>query len=184
MRILVIIAALFLTACNTTQGISVYSFTNSEVESVLGKQLPKLSEKVSLMGLPVQFDVNDLSVNIGPDNRDVVVLGADSSAEINAFALKYPVRLKLQIEGSPFYDSEKKAVFLRNIKLLDSSVDAGGFKGNLVALDSQAMDVINAFLAVNPVYTLNMDDPKMMLLSKLPLDMKVVEGAIKLVPRL
>ncbi|MEL0657140.1 DUF1439 domain-containing protein [Pseudoalteromonas issachenkonii] len=184
MRILVIIAALFLTACNTTQGISVYSFTNSEVESVLGKQLPKLSEKVSLMGLPVQFDVNDLSVNIGPDNRDVVVLGADSSAEINAFALKYPVRLKLQIEGSPFYDSEKKAVFLRNIKLLDSSVDAGGFKGNIGALDNQAMDVINAFLAVNPVYTLNMDDPKMMLLSKLPLDMKVVEGAIKLVPRL
>ncbi|KAA1155636.1 DUF1439 domain-containing protein [Pseudoalteromonas sp. FUC4] len=184
MRILVIIAALFLTACNTTQGISVYSFTNSEVESVLGKQLPKLSEKVSLMGLPVQFDVNDLSVNIGPDNRDVVVLGADSSAEINAFALKYPVRLKLQIEGSPFYDSEKKAVFLRNIKLLDSSVDAGGFKGNIGALDNQAMDVINAFLAVNPVYTLNMDDPKMMLLSKLPLDMQVVEGAIKLVPRL
>ena len=184
MRILVIIAALFLTACNTTQGISVYSFTNSEVESVLSKQLPKLSEKVSLMGLPVQFDVNDLSVNIGPENRDVVVLGADTSAEINAFALKYPVRLQLQIEGSPFYDSEKKAVFLRNIKLLDSSVDAGGFSGNLGALDSQAMEVINAFLAVNPVYTLNMDDPKMVLLSKLPLDIQIVEGAIKLVPSL
>lgn len=185
MRVLLLIATtLFLTACNTTQGVSVYSFTNAEVETVLGKQLPKLSEKVSLMGLPVQFDVNDLSVNIGPDNRDVVVLGADSSAEINAFALKYPVRLKLQIEGSPFYDSEKKAVFLRNVKLLDSSVDAGGFKGNLAALDSQAMEVINAFLAVNPVYTLNMDDPKIMLLSKLPLDMKVAEGAIKLVPRL
>jgi len=184
MRILVIIAALFLTACNTTQGISVYSFTNSEVESVLSKQLPKLSEKVSLMGLPVQFDVNDLSVNIGPDNRNVVVLGADTSAEINAFAFKYPVRLQLQIEGSPFYDSEKNAVFLRNIKLLDSSVDAGGFKGNLGALDSQAMEVINAFLAVNPVYTLNMDDPKIMLLSKLPLDMKISEGAIQLVPSL
>ncbi|CAM3048500.1 MULTISPECIES: DUF1439 domain-containing protein [Pseudoalteromonas] len=184
MRILVIIAALFLTACNTTQGISVYSFTNSEVESVLSKQLPKLSEEVSLMGLPVQFDVNDLSVNIGPENRDVVVLGADTSAEINAFALKYPVRLQLQIEGSPFYDSEKNAVFLRNIKLLDSSVDAGGFSGNLGALDSQAMEVINAFLAVNPVYTLNMDDPKMVLLSKLPLDIQIVEGAIKLVPSL
>ena len=75
-------------------------------------------------------------------------------------------------------------MFLRNVKLLDSSVDAGGFKGNLAALDNEAMEVINAFLALNPVYTLNMDDPKMMLLSKLPLDMKVVEGAIKLVPRL
>ena len=184
MKIFVFISLLFLTACNSTQGISVYSFTNSEVESLLNKQLPKLSEKVSLMGLPVQFDVNDLSVNIGPDNSDYVLLGADSSAEINAFALKYPVRLKLQIQGTPFYDSEKKAVFLRNVKLLDSSIDAGGFKGNLAALDNEAMEEINAFLALNPVYTLNMDDPKMMLLSKLPLDMKVVEGAIKLVPRL
>ncbi len=184
MRFLLLITTLFLTACNSTQGVSVYSFTNAEVESVLAKELPKLSEKVKLMGLPVQLNVNDLSVDIGPDNRDVVLLGADSSAEINAFALKYPIRLKLQIEGSPFYDSEKKAVFLRNIKLLGSSVDAGGFRGNIGALDDQAMGVINTFLANNPVYTLNMNDPKMMLLSKLPLDMKISQGAIKLVPRL
>ena len=51
-------------------------------------------------------------------------------------------------------------------------------------LDNEAMDLMNAFLAVNPVYKLNMNDPKMALLSNLPLDLKVVEGAIKLVPRL
>lgn len=184
MKLLVFISILFLTACNSTQGISVYSFTNSEVESLLNKELPKLSEKVSLMGLPVQFNVNDLSVNIGPQNSDSVILGADSSAEINAFALKYPVRLKLKIQGSPYYDSDKKAVFLRNVKLSDSSVDAGGYKGNLALLDNQAMDVINTFLATNPIYRLNMNDPKIALLSKLPLDLKVVEGAIKLVPQL
>lgn len=182
MKYILLIGCLFLSACNTTNGVSVYSFTNSEIESVLNQQLPKLSEQVKLMGLPVQFDVNDLSVNVGPDNRDVVVLGADSSAIINAFAIKYPVRLKLQIEGAPFYDSEKKAVFLRNVKLLDSSIDAGGFKGNLGVLDDEAMKVINGFLAVNPVYTLNLNDPKVALLSKLPLDMKVEQGAIKLVP--
>ncbi|MCQ8877100.1 DUF1439 domain-containing protein [Pseudoalteromonas shioyasakiensis] len=182
MKYILLLGCLFLSACNTTNGVSVYSFTNSEIESVLNQQLPKLSEQVKLMGLPVQFDVNDLSVNVGPDNRDVVVLGADSSAIINAFALKYPVRLKLQIEGAPFYDSEQKAVFLRNVKLLDSSIDAGGFKGNLGVLDDEAMKVINGFLAVNPVYKLNMNDPKVALLSKLPLDMKVEQGAIKLVP--
>jgi hypothetical protein len=187
MKILLFISALFLTACNTTQGLSqgmsAYSFSNADVESLLQQQLPKLSEKLSLMGLPVEFNVNDLSVNIGPENRDVVVLGADSIANINAFALKYPVRLKLQIESSPFYDSEKKAVFLRNVNLLNSSVDAGGYQGNLAALDEQAMEIINRFLAVNPVYKLNMSDPKIALLSKLPLDMQVVNGAIKLVPR-
>jgi hypothetical protein len=136
------------------------------------------------MGLPVQFDVNDLGVNIGPDNRDVVALGLDSSAEINAFAFKYPVRLKLQIEGSPFYDSAKKAIFLRDIKLLDSSIDAAGFKGNLGLLNNEAMSIVNAFLAVNPVYTLNTSDPKIALLSRLPLDIKVVNGAIKIIPQL
>ncbi len=183
MRILFIICTVLLTACNSTQGIPGLSFTNSEVESVMTQQLPKLSKKMSLMGLPVQFDVNDLSVNIGPDNRDVVALGVDSSAEINALAFNYPVRLKLKLEGNPFYDSEKNAIFLRDIRLLDSSIDAGGFSGNLGMLNNQAMSVINAFLAVNPVYSLNMNDPKMALLSKLPLNLQVVEGAIKIIPR-
>ena len=185
MRILLLLTSLFLGACKTTdQGVSVYSFTNSEIEAALANQLPKLSEQIKLMGLPVDFAVNDLSVNVGPDKRDVVVLGADSSAVIKAFALKYPVRLKLQIEGSPFYDSEKKAVFLRNVKLVDTTIDTAGFKGSLNLLDDQAMQVINGFLAVNPVYKLNMNDPKVALLSKLPLDMKVSQGEIILVPTL
>ena len=184
MKILLLITALFFTGCSSTQGISFFSFTNADVQSLLRQELPKLSENVSVMGLPVQFNVNDLSVNIGPDNRDVVALGVDSSAEINAFAFKYPVRLALQIEGSPFYDSEKKAIFLRNIKLIGTNVEAGGFKGNLDVLNNEAMNVINSFLAVNPVYKLNMDDPTIALLSRVPLNMQVVEGAIQLVPRL
>ena len=184
MRILFIVASLFLTACSSTQGLSVFSFTNSEMETLLKQQLPKLSEKVSLMGLPVQFDVKDLSVDIGPENRDVVALSVDSGAEVNAFVLKYPVRLLLQIEGSPFYDSEQKAVFLRNVKLLDSTIDAGGYKGNLGLLNNEAMGVLNAYLANNPVYKLDMTNPKVAMLSKLPLDMKVEKGAIKLIPRL
>jgi hypothetical protein len=187
MRFLLLAATLLLSACNSTQnipGLSFYSFTNSEVETLLAGELPKLSEKITVMGLPVQVDVNDISVDIGPDNTDVVVLGADSTAQINVFAFNYPVRLKLQIQGSPYYDSQSKGVFLRNINLLDSSIDAGGYKGNIAALDNQVLDLINTFLETNPVYTLNTADPKIALLSKLPLDIQVTQGAIKLVPSL
>lgn len=184
MRILLIVTVLFLTACAGTHGLSVYSFTNSQLQSVLTQQLPKLRNDINLSGLPVEFLVNNLSVNIGPDNRDVVVLGIDSNAIIKAFLLEYPIRLSLQIEGSPFYDSEKKAIFLRNIKLLNSSINAGGFNGNLGLLDGEVTQVFNAFLAVNPVYKLDESNPKIALLSAIPMNMKVVEGAIKLVPRL
>jgi len=182
MRILLIVTALFLTACISTQGLSVYSLTNSQLESVLTQQLPKLREEINLRGLPVEFSVNNLSVNIGPDNRDVVVLDVDSSAIVNAFLLEYPIRLSLQIEGSPFYDSEKKAIFLRNIKLHVSSINAGSFTGNLGLLDGKVMQVFTAFLAVNPVYKLDENNPTIALLSSVPMNIKVVKGAIKLVP--
>ncbi|GAB2704739.1 DUF1439 domain-containing protein [Aliiglaciecola sp. 3_MG-2023] len=184
MKILFFIGALFLTGCATTQGLSVFSFTNAQVQSLLRQQLPNLSEQASVMGVPVELSVNDLSVNIGPDNRDVIALGVDSGAEINAFAFKYPVRLMLQIEGSPSYDSDKKAVYLRNLKLIDSTVEAGKYKGNLNVLNDQVMALINTFLATTPVYKLDMTDPRIALLSKVPLNMKVVEGAVQLVPNL
>ncbi|MFT5995508.1 MAG: hypothetical protein ACI9RV_001089 [Glaciecola sp.] len=55
-----------LTACNSSQGLSVYSLSNTDLDSVLVKRLPQLSRKVNLTGLSVQFDVNDLNVNVGP----------------------------------------------------------------------------------------------------------------------
>jgi len=184
MRALLLTISLLLTACAGTQGMSFYSFSNSDLGSVLNQQLPKLTKKTSAMGLPVEFAVQDVNVNIGPNMRDVIVLGFDASANISAFSLSYPVGLALEIEGSPFYDNKKNAIFLRNVKLLDSQIDAAGFSGNLGVLNAEAMSIINAFLAVNPVYTLNMNDPKMALLGSLPLDLKVSEGAIRLIPSL
>lgn len=184
MRVLLIAIFLMLTGCSATQGLSVHTFTNANAEAVLKQELPKLSKELRLMGLPVEFEVNALRVDIGPDNRDVVVLGFDSTAKISAFSFSYPVGLSLQIEGSPYYDSKEKAVFLRDVNLLDSSIDAGGFRGNLGVLNDEALALINAFLQDNPVYKLDMNNPKLALLSKLPLDMKITQGAIKIVPRL
>ena len=184
MRFLLLISTLILTACSSTQGLSVYSLSNSDLETVLDKQLPSLSKELRLMGLPVKFDVNALNVKIGPENRKVLELALDSSAEINAYVFKYPVGLKLTIEAKPFYDSKEKAIFVQDIKLLDSSIDAGGYAGDLRLLDNEVMSIINVFLSSNPVYRLNMNDPKIALLSKLPLNIEVVEGTIKLVPSL
>lgn len=184
MKFLMIITALFLSACSSTQGLSVFSFSNADAELALTDKLPTLEKKLRVMGLPVKFKVDELSVNIGPDKRDVVSVKVASSAEIDAFVLNYPVALMFQIEAKPVYSSKDKAVFLQDINLLDSRIDAGGFKGNLGALDKDVMALLNGFLAKNPVYKLDMNNPKMALLSKLPLDIIVREGAIEVVPSL
>ena len=74
MKVIFFAITLFLTGCASTNGIAVFSFSNAEVQSLLNKQMPNLTENVNLMGLPVQLNVNDINVNIGPDNRDVISL--------------------------------------------------------------------------------------------------------------
>jgi uncharacterized lipoprotein YmbA len=69
MRMLIIVTALFLNACTSTQGVSVYLLTNSQLEYVLKQQLSKLREEIYLRGLPVEFSVNSVNVNIGPNSR-------------------------------------------------------------------------------------------------------------------
>lgn len=184
MRILLVIATLIIAGCSATQGLSFYTLNNEDVAAVIKPRIPELTKNTRILGLSVALSVNDLNVNIGPENRDVVALAIDATANINAFAFEYPVRVTLGVEGSPFYDSEKKAVFIRDVNLLDSSIDAGGFKGNLGMLDKEFMALINAFLADTPVYELDLNKPKVALLAKLPLNIEVVEGAIKLVPRI
>ncbi|MFC4700646.1 DUF1439 domain-containing protein [Glaciecola siphonariae] len=180
---LLVFIVMLLNACSATKSLSVYSMSNADLESALRSQLPKLSDELSLMGLPVKFEVDEIDVNIGPNQSESVELSFDSSASIGAFGVSYGVGLDLKVEGSPYYDGEKKAIFVRNVRLLDSRIDAGGYQGNLGLLDDRAMELVNAFLSVTPVYTLNLDDPKVAFISKVPLDMKVSEGALMVVPR-
>jgi len=189
MRIIsVLLCCLYLSACDSTSSLasalSVYTINNAKAESLLKRQIPNLSQELKIMGLPVEFDVSKLGVDIGPDDRDVVQLDMQANAELKLLMISYPASVMLKVEGAPFYDSEQKAVFVRNVKLLDSSIDAGGYKGNLGLLNTQAMNILNAFLATTPVYRLDTSDPKIALLSKAPLDIKVSKGKITLVPKL
>ena len=59
------------------------------------------------------------------------------------------------MEGTPYYDSEKKAIFVHSLSLLDSTVDAAGYKGNLAPLSKEVMQLINGYLVSNPVYKLD-----------------------------
>lgn len=182
MRLIVLLTILLLTSCKATQNLSVFSFDNEDIESMLIRELPQLSTNLRVMGLPVEFEVNEIDVNIGPNNTDVVALSLSSTAKIKALILSYPVTLNLQVEGSPFYDSQEKAIFLRNVNLLDSNIDAGGFKGNLNVLNKETMLLINSFLKDNPIYRIDESDPKMRLFINLGLDIKVYEGKISIVP--
>ncbi|MDP6880546.1 MAG: DUF1439 domain-containing protein, partial [Alteromonas macleodii] len=87
------------------------------------------------------------------------------------------------LEGTPYYDSEEKAIFVRSLSLLDSTIDAGGFKGNLAPVSGEFMQLINGYLATNPVYRLDPANKAVSMLSTVPLQLTVEQGQLALRPK-
>lgn len=183
LRLISLAFALTIAGCATLSQLSVYTVSNAELEQVLDSQISTLQKKTSLAGIPLFLDVEDMTATIGPDDRDVVQLGAIATARVSAFGLNYPAKVSLSLEGTPYYDSEEKAIFVRSLSLLDSTIDAGGFKGNLAPVSGEFMQLINGYLSTNPVYRLDSTNKAVSLLSAVPLQLSVENGQLALRPK-
>ncbi|WP_137168573.1 DUF1439 domain-containing protein [Salinimonas lutimaris] len=181
--IFAMLLTLMISGCATLAQMSAYTVSDSELEQVLDGQLSKLQKKSSLAGIPLLLNVDDMTVTIGPDGKDVVRLGTKATASISAFGFSYPAKVSLELEGTPYYDSEQKAIFVRSLSLLDSSIDAGGYKGNLAPVSGEFMKLINGYLASNPVYELDTTNKAIKLLSTVPLQLSVEQGKLSLRPK-
>ncbi len=175
--------ALLLSGCATLSQLSAYSVSQSELESLLDEQLTKLQDKATVAGIPLLLSIDDMSVDIGPEGREIIQLGAAATATVSAFGFEYPAKVNLQLEGVPYYDSEKKAVFLRSLKLLDSTVDAGGYRGNLAPVSGEFMSLLNGYLTTHPVYELDTTNAAISMLSNVPLELSIQPDRLTLKPK-
>ncbi|MCH8537024.1 MAG: DUF1439 domain-containing protein, partial [Alkalimonas sp.] len=69
------------------------------------------------------------------------------------------------------------------LRLLDSSIDAAGYRGNLAPLSTEVLQLVNVWLQDQPVYRLDDSDPTQRLLMQMPLNMAVQQGRIRFSPR-
>lgn len=182
MRNWLIFAVLLLTGCAQLSQMSIYSVSEPQLEQLLAQQLPKLSRQAEVAGIPLKMDVQKMSVAIGPDNTDVIRIDTAASAVLSLFGLSYPANMKLVVEGAPYYDAQQKAIYVRSVKLVDTNIEAAGYRGNLAPVSNELLQIVNGYLANNPVYRLDTSDPTVKLLTAVPLNMSVRSGSIQFSP--
>lgn len=183
MRIVIsVLVMVWLAACSQLGQMSVYSVSESQLEQMLSKQIPELTRQANVAGIPLKMAVDTMAVKIGPDNSDVIRINTAASATLSLFGLTYPANMQLQVEGVPYYDSEQKAVYVRSVKLLNSSIEASGYRGNLTPVSNELLQLVNQYLATNPVYRLDTSDPTVKMLTALPVNMAVQQGRIAFIP--
>lgn len=182
MRVIQWILLLLLAGCSQLQQMSSYNVSEAELEQLLRQQLPKLTRQANVAGIPLKMQVESMQVEIGPDNSDVVRLNTAASAALSLFGLSYPASLQLQVEGVPYYDAAQQAVYLRSVKLLSSTIEASGYRGNLAPVSNELLQLVNGYLANNPVHKLDTTNPTVKLLTAVPLNMAVQHGRISFTP--
>nr|WP_179397240.1 DUF1439 domain-containing protein [Marinobacter sp. ANT_B65] len=161
--------------------LSPYSISEGELESHLQDVVRDYDRMQLKSGSPLSLSLDDADITLGPDGRDVAVIDVRGQVALNAFLAKLPVDIALKVEGAPVYDSQEKAIYIRRIKLLESSVDSGFFKGDLAPVTDSVMRVVAQMLETMPVYRL--DDTKLAqrMFGMVPMDIRVAPGRLEFV---
>ena len=178
----VLLVTLLLQGCAQLSELASYRITEPELARLVQNQLEQANAEVRVMGFGVPLEINSLQAEIGPNDSDLVRLKGDFLIAFEVFGRKYPVELKLGVEGAPIYDGNENAIYVRRLNIIDSSISAAGFSGSLNSIDQQVLAILDQFLAQQPVYRLNPNDRTQSLLMQVPLSLHVDNGALRISP--
>ncbi|WP_295720365.1 DUF1439 domain-containing protein [uncultured Halovibrio sp.] len=159
---------------------SPYSVDESTVEKHISERITDFSRDLSDRGLPVTLELTSADVAIGPEDRDVAVVDFGGRAVLQA--PRIPIDLNFSVEGTPVYEAEEKAIYIRNLKVLSTHVEAAGSAFDLSPVTGTLSDIAAQFLNERPVYRLDEADTGARLFGMMNLRIDVQPGRLVLVP--
>jgi|AntDeeMetagen681_2_1112603.scaffolds.fasta_scaffold00008_76 hypothetical protein len=174
------VAALLLGMASGCASFSPYSIDEATVQGHLAEQIQNFSRDIQASGLPITLELNQADVAIGPDNREIVVIDFAGKAILQV--PRVPIDIRFSVEGKPEYEPDEKAIYVRNVKLLSSEIEAAGSAFNLSPLTGTLSDFASQLLNENPVYRLDEDDGAARLFGMMNLKVAIKPGRIALVP--
>ncbi|MEQ9545881.1 MAG: DUF1439 domain-containing protein [Marinobacter sp.] len=173
-----ILAVSLISGCAT---LSPYSISEGTLEHHLQDAVTTFDREQLKSGSPLSLSLSDADITLGPDGRDVAVIDLKGQVALNALMAKLPVDLALKVEGAPVYDAEERAVYIRRLQLLESSIDSPLFKGDLKPVTDNVMRLVAQMLETMPVYRLDDTDLAQRMFGLVPMDVRVAPGRLEFV---
>ncbi|SFM12627.1 DUF1439 domain-containing protein [Marinobacter zhejiangensis] len=176
--ITLLLLALALTGC---AGLSPYTISENTLENHLRDAIADFDRQQLQSGSPLSVNLKDADITLGPDGRDVAVIDVDGEVALNILMARLPVNVSLKLEGSPVYDHEEKAVYIRRLQLLDSRVESSLYNQDLTPITENIMRSVSQLLETFPVYRLDETDPTQRMFGLVPMDIRVAPGRLEFV---
>lgn len=160
------------------------SISETEINQYLST---KLAEKVPLqdkIGIPHLFELDyrlhNLSTKIGQTEEKRVDVSGIVDGLLNLKGKRYNVSINLNLDTLPHYDSEKGALFLKDVRLKNWTITPEKYQSELQPFVSPLASGLASLLDSNPVYTLDETKSKESLFKKFGKQIIVEKGVIRL----
>lgn len=128
--------------------------SESSLERQLEQAILDFDRQQLSAGSPLAIELDSAEVTVGPRGRDTVRLDVAGQAAFTALASRLPADIALSLEGTPYYDAEEQAVYIRRLQLLDGRIDAPWMPLDLAPMTRLAARAMAQWLERVPVYRL------------------------------
>ena len=164
--------------------IGIVSFASANLLSISEKEIndylhTRLAEKVPLedsVGIPglmqLDYQLHDLATKIGQTSEKKVEIQGIVEGVLTSRGKKHEAKIKLNLDTMPYFDPEKGAVYLKDVRLL--SWETVQFFLPMLA------DGLTNVLNNSPVYTLDENKTKEALVKKFGKAIIVEKGSLRL----
>lgn len=163
---------------------SPFSISEREINHYLQNHL---AEKVPLqdtVGIPPLFQLDyrlhNLTTKIGQTPEKRVEVSGIIDGLLTAKGKKYNARIALNMDTVPYYDSEKGALFLKDIRLLNWTATPEKYQNELHIFLPLLVEGLAGVLNQTAVYTLDEQKSKEALVKKFGKAIVVEKGEIRL----
>ncbi|MEG9475550.1 DUF1439 domain-containing protein [Mannheimia indoligenes] len=185
MKILRKFTALFIaSAAILSVNANMLSISEQEINDYLAT---KLSEKVPLqdkVGIPQLFELDyrlhSLTSQIGRTKEKKVAISGAVDGILKARGKKYDASIHLNMDTTPYYDPQRGALFLKDVRLLSWSATPAKYQSELQMFLPMLAEGLAGFLNSTPVYTLDESKMKEAMVKKFGKAIVVEDGNIRL----
>ena len=153
---------------------------NDYLHTRLAEKVP-LADSVGIPGLmQLDYQLHDLVTQIGQTNEKKVEIQGIVDGLLIARGKKHEAKIKINLDTIPYFDPEKGAVYLKDVRLLSWEVSPEKYQETLQFFLPMLFDGLTNLLNRSPVYTLDETKTKEMLVKKFGKAIIVEKGMLRL----
>lgn len=160
------------------------SITESQINHYLATHLQEKMALADSIGIPnlfqLDYRLHNLSTKIGQTEEKRVEVAGVVEGLLKLKGKRYNVTLNLDLDTLPYYDAEKGALFLKDIRLQHWAISPEKYQKELQPFISPLTRGLASLLDSTPVYTLDENKTQEALVKKFGKQIIVEKGAIRL----